>query len=111
MALALPITEVSFLAKELFCLYSGRALDYIFNKIRLHKKLTIDEAEKYEFIQKEILSIVNYKASIVSGLSKNNRQSAKLLYKNLVYVIIFDCGQGKVVTVQLDSASQHKRAR
>jgi len=103
-ALTLPITEISFLAKQGFCLYSGRALDYIFNKIKLHKKLTEDEVEKYERLTREILSIVNRKAVIVKGPSKNSPGKARLSYKNLIYLVIFREGRGKVITVELDSA-------
>jgi len=101
MALTLPITEVTLLAKEKFCFLASRGLDYIIRKIRMHKKLSPDEVEKYERLTKEILGIVNRKATFKGGLSKKKPNDAKLLYKNLIYIVTFAEGRGKVITVRL----------
>lgn len=107
MALTLPITEVSLLAKEKFCFLSSRGLDYIIRKIRMHKKLSPDEVEKYERLTKEILNIVNRKATLKGGLSKKKPNDARLFYKNLIYIVTFREGQGKVVTVRLASPDEY----
>lgn len=92
--------HVSFLAKQNYCQYVRPEWLFILDKVLAHSKLEPTEVIIYEQVEREILNIVNYKAEVVSGLTKNNKKQARLIYRDLLYIVRFEKGIGKVVTVR-----------
>jgi hypothetical protein len=96
-----PLAQhVSFLAKQNYCQYARPEWYPIIDKILGRCKLEPTEVAIYGQMEREILNIVNYKAEVISGLTKNNKKQARLTYRDLLFIIRFEKGIGKVVTVR-----------
>ena len=93
-------SKVTLHAKKRYCERRRPGWLYIIDKVLFHQPLLADEKSKYDQIEREILEIVNYKAKIVSGMTKNNPNRVLLEYKGLTYVLKKEKGEWKVITVQ-----------
>lgn len=96
------VREVSLLAKKRYCELKRPYLLGVIYKIQERRSLSSVERLNYEQLEREILNIANSKASIISGLTRNNRKSARLSYDGCVFVVKYNRGFGKVVTIQRD---------
>ena len=97
------ITEVTLLAKRNYCQYAHPEWLAIIDKVQAHSRLDPSEVTVYEQIEREILNIVNYKADVISGLTKNNQKQARLIYRDLLFIVKFYKGIGKVITIKFGS--------
>ena len=96
------IKYVSFLAKKRYCEIQRPHWLGIVYKVQDREKLSANERQNYEQLEREMLNIVNGKAELISGLTRNNRSNARYCYAGCVYVVKYSRGVGKIITVQRD---------
>jgi len=93
------IEEVTLHAKKRYCDRSHPAWIYIVEKVEQGERLTVQEREIFEQIRQEIIDIVTRKASLVSGLTKNNKRKARFEYGDLTFIVHFRHRKGKIITI------------
>lgn len=96
------VKEVSFLAKKRYCEIRRPHWLGIVYKIQDRNNLSSAERKSYEQLEREILNIVNGKAQVISGLTRNNKKSARFLHNGCLFIVRYNRGWGKVVTIQRD---------
>lgn len=105
------ITEVTLLAKQKYCYYARPQWTPIIEKVQCREKLEPSEVISYDKIEKEILDIVNHRASLLTGLTKNNKKQARFLYRDLLFIVKFHKGVGKVITIKFGSICIDNKGR
>ena len=96
------IREISFLAKKRYCEIRRPHWLGIIYKIQERLGLSAAERQTYEQLEREMLNIVNGKAALICGLTRNNNKSARFSYDGCVFVVKYERGVGRVVTTQRD---------
>lgn len=94
------VKNVSFLAKKRYCEICRPSWLSILYKVQDREELSTTERKNYEQLVREILNVVNNKAELISGLTRNNRKNARYAYGDCIYIIKCDRGIGTIVTVQ-----------
>lgn len=96
------IKEVSFLAKKRYCELRRPHWLGIIYKVQERLGLSAAERQTYEQLEREMLNIVNGKATLISGLTRNNTKSARFDYDGCIFVVRYERGLGRIVTIQRD---------
>lgn len=97
------VKEVSFLAKKRYCEIKRPHWLGIIYKVQDRRGLSATDRRNYEQLEREILNIVNGKATLISGLTRNNRKSARFTHRGCIFIVRYNRGLGKVITVQKDT--------
>lgn len=87
-------------AKKNYCEIRKPGWLGIVYKVQTKEALTDDEYKKYSQLEREMLNIVNGKAELISGLTKNNKNNARFSYMDCIFVVKYTGGKGKIVNVQ-----------
>lgn len=96
----MKVTEVALIAKQRYCEIKRSCWLGLVYKVQARESLTDTEHSTWQQLEREILNIVNQKASLVSGLTHNNRNSARFSYMGCIYIVKVDGNVGKIINVQ-----------
>ncbi len=94
------VKNATVIAKKRYCEIRKPGWLEIIYKIEAKEALTDIEYQNYQQLEREMLNIVNGKAELISGLTKNNRSSARYSYVGCIFVVKYAGSVGKIVTVQ-----------
>ncbi len=94
------IRYVTITAKRHYCEMRKPGWLGIIYKVQAKEPLTEDEHKKHQQLEREMLNIVNGKAELISGLTKNNPNNARFGFINCIFVVKYTRNIGKIITVQ-----------
>jgi len=94
------VIEASVQAKKYYCEIRKPGWLGIVYKVQGHVALSEIEYQNYQQLEREMLNIVNQKASLISGLTRSNRNTARFSYLGCIFVVRYTNGVGKIIAVQ-----------
>lgn len=94
------IRYVTVTAKKRYCEIKKPGWLGIVYKIQAKEPLTDNEYKKYQQLEREMLNIVNGKADLISGLTKNNPNKARFCFSSCIFIVKYTRNVGKIITVQ-----------
>lgn len=94
------VQQVSFSAKKKYCEIMRPGWLGLLYKVQGRQPLSNTEYVNYKQLEREILNVVNRKAVLISGLTSNNRKTARFEHMGCIFIVKYNRGMGKIVTVQ-----------
>lgn len=93
------IQNITFHALKRYCERKEPQYLITIDKLFLKLFLTKEEQQKIDELKAKILDFANNHTMRLRGLTKNNKKNAYLLYDGLTYVVKFEKGIGKIITI------------
>lgn len=96
----MKIIEVTVTAKRHYCEIRRPEWLGIVYKIEAREALTDKEHNTWKQLEREIINTVNQKASLISGLTQNNRENARFSCLGCVFIVKVNGNVGRVINIQ-----------
>jgi len=96
----MKVTEATVTAKQRYCEIRRPCWLGIVYKIQARESLTDAEYKDWKQLEREMLNAANQKATLISGLTVNNKENVKCSYMNCIFVIKVIGKIGKIINVQ-----------
>lgn len=94
------ITSATVTAKRRYCeIRKPNWLGLVY-KMQAREPLTDVEYDNWQQLEREMLNIVNHKASLTSGLTRNNKKNARYSYMGCVFIVKVNSSFGKIINVE-----------
>lgn len=96
----MKVTEVTVTAKQHYCEIRRPCWLGIVYKIQAKESLTDAEYKNWQQLEREMLNATNQRATLISGLTNNNRTNVRCSYMGCIFIIRVTGKTGKIINVQ-----------
>lgn len=90
-------------AKRRYCEIRKPTWVRLVDKIIAHEALTDKEHGNWQQLEREMLNIVNYKASLISSKVQEQKKRARYNFLGCVFIVKIDGAKGKIINVEQES--------
>jgi predicted metal-binding transcription factor (methanogenesis marker protein 9) len=90
-------------AKRRYCEIRKPTWVRLVDKIIAREALTDKEYNNWQQLEREMLNVVNYKASLISGKAQENRKRARFIFLGCVFIVKINGSVGKIINVERES--------
>lgn len=97
------VVSATVTAKRRYCEIRKPTWVRLVDKIIAREALTDKEYGNWQQLEREMLNIVNYKASLIGGKTQEGKKRARFIFLGCVFIVKVNGNTGKIINVERES--------